>query len=188
MQVHVGSALLSIPLIVWHVVARPVRPRRTDLSRRALIRGAALASGSVATLGAMEVLVRLAGLRGSERRFTGSYERGSFEPDEMPVTQWHDDEVPVIDSSTWRLAVRAVENDGIADALTFEELEGFDDRGPIRRFAACSWSPPPDTRVASRSLTFTTSGWPPGLVMRCSHRATAIRCDSWRRGGAGSGG
>ncbi|MGH2525781.1 MAG: hypothetical protein ACRDG2_03450, partial [Actinomycetota bacterium] len=78
MQVHVGSALVSIPLIVWHVVARPVRPRRTDMSRRALIRGAALAGGSVATLGAMEGLVRIAGLRGSERRFTGSYERGSF--------------------------------------------------------------------------------------------------------------
>ena len=128
MQVHVGSALLSIPLIVWHVVARPARPRRTDLSRRALIRGAALAGGSVAALGASEALVRIAGLRGSERRFTGSYERGSFEPDEMPVTQWLDDEVPVIDASTWRLSVRAVENDGMASALTFEELDGFDDR------------------------------------------------------------
>jgi hypothetical protein len=128
MQVHVGSALLSIPLIVWHVVARPVRPRRTDLSRRALIRGAALAGGSVATLGVMEGLVQIAGLRGSDRRFTGSYERGSFEPDEMPVTQWLDDEIPVIDSSTWRLAVRAVENDGIASAFAFEELDGFGDR------------------------------------------------------------
>jgi DMSO/TMAO reductase YedYZ molybdopterin-dependent catalytic subunit len=128
MQVHVGSALLSIPLIVWHVVARPVRPRRTDLSRRALVRGAALAGGSVATLGAMEGLVRLVGLRGSERRFTGSYERGSFDVGEMPVTQWLDDQVPVIDASMWRLEVRAVENDGVADPLTLEELDGFDDR------------------------------------------------------------
>ena len=136
MQVHVGSALLTIPLIVWHVVARPVRPRRTDLSRRALIRGAALAGGSVATLGAMEGLVRMAGLRGSERRFTGSYERGSFEPEEMPVTQWLDDEVPVIDASMWRLEVRAVENDGVVSAFTFEELQGFDDR--IRTTLDCT--------------------------------------------------
>jgi DMSO/TMAO reductase YedYZ molybdopterin-dependent catalytic subunit len=128
MQVHVGSALLSIPLIVWHVIARPVRPRRTDLSRRALIRGAALAGGSVATLGAMEGLVRMAGLRGSERRFTGSYERGSFEADEMPVTQWLDDEVPVIDASKWRLEVGAIGNDDLASTLTFEELHAFDDR------------------------------------------------------------
>jgi DMSO/TMAO reductase YedYZ molybdopterin-dependent catalytic subunit len=128
MQVHVGSALLSIPLIVWHVVARPVRPRRTDLSRRALIRGAALAGGSVAALGAAEGLVRLTGLRGSERRFTGSYERGSFEVDEMPVTQWLDDEVPVIDSATWRLEVHAVGNDDVAGPWTFGELDAFGDR------------------------------------------------------------
>jgi DMSO/TMAO reductase YedYZ molybdopterin-dependent catalytic subunit len=125
MQVHVGSALLSIPLIVWHVVARPVRPRRTDLSRRALLRGAALAGGSVATLGAMEAIVRVAGLRGSERRFTGSYKRGSFEPDSMPVTQWLDDAVPSIDASSWRLQVRTGD---VEKGWTHEELQAFDDR------------------------------------------------------------
>ena len=127
MQVHVGSALLSIPLIVWHVVARPIRPRRTDLSRRALIRGAALAGGSLATLGVMEGFVRLAGLRGSDRRFTGSYERGSFEPDDMPVTQWLDDEVPTIDQATWTLEVRAGTDADVATALRYEELDAFGD-------------------------------------------------------------
>jgi hypothetical protein len=125
MQVHVGSALLSIPLIVWHVVARPVRPKRTDLSRRALIRGAALAGGSLATLGTVEGLVRVTGLPGSERRFTGSYERGSFDPDSMPITQWLDDSVPSIDASTWRLDVRTGNRSRI---WTYEELQAFDDQ------------------------------------------------------------
>src|SRR6202165_1194269 len=38
MELHVGAALLAVPLAVWHVLARPVRPRRIDLARRALLR------------------------------------------------------------------------------------------------------------------------------------------------------
>ncbi|MGH2590159.1 MAG: molybdopterin-dependent oxidoreductase [Actinomycetota bacterium] len=124
MQVHVGSALLTVPLVVWHVVARPVRPRRTDLSRRSLFRGAALAGGSLATLGALEGIVRLAGLPGSERRFTGSYEEGSFDPGSMPITQWLDDDVPAIDIDTWRLEVRRPD---AVRVWTYGELSGFED-------------------------------------------------------------
>lgn len=124
MQVHVGSALLLIPLVAWHVVARPVRPRRTDLSRRSLLRGAVLAGGSLAALGGVEGLVRVAGLPGSERRFTGSYERGSFEPAAMPITQWLDDDVPSVDPRTWRLQVRDPSG---SRAWTLAELEEFGD-------------------------------------------------------------
>src|SRR5215218_7932615 len=45
MQVHVGAALLSIPFALWHVASRRVRVRRTDLSRRTLLRAGALAGG-----------------------------------------------------------------------------------------------------------------------------------------------
>lgn len=124
MQVHVGSALFTIPLVIWHVVARPVRPRRTDLSRRSLIRGAALAGGSLVTLGAIEGIVRLAGLPGSDRRFTGSYEAGSFEPDSMPITQWLDDDVPAINVADWRLETRSP---AAVRIWTFDELSDFED-------------------------------------------------------------
>jgi hypothetical protein len=126
MQVHVGSALLSIPLVVWHVVARPVRPRRTDLSRRALLRGAALAGGSVVTLGALEGLVRATSLPGSDRRFTGSYERGSFDPASMPVTQWLNDQVPAIDASSW-VVLRIRTGADATRHLTYDELSSFDE-------------------------------------------------------------
>src|SRR3982074_194480 len=37
MELHVGAAIAAVPFAVWHVVARPARPRRPDLSRRNLL-------------------------------------------------------------------------------------------------------------------------------------------------------
>jgi hypothetical protein len=46
MQVHVGAALAALPLLAWHAAARGgARPRRTDLSRRALLRAGVVAGG-----------------------------------------------------------------------------------------------------------------------------------------------
>lgn len=125
MRVHVASALLSIPIAIWHVVARPVRPRRTDVSRRGLLRAGAVAGGSLAAFGVTEGLVRVSGLPGADRRGTGSYERGSFDPDAMPVTQWLDDPVPTLEAPTWRLELRTPDG---ARTMTYEELRSFDDR------------------------------------------------------------
>lgn len=125
MQVHVGAALLSIPLAVWHVVARRVRPRRTDLSRRTLLRAGAVVGGAGLVYASAEGLVRATGLPGADRRFTGSYERGSGRPEEMPVTQWLDDPVPPIDPAAWRLEVVSGEE---VRTWGYEELAGFDDR------------------------------------------------------------
>ncbi len=124
MQVHVGAALCSIPLAIWHVVARPVRPRVTDVSRRTVLRAAGVAAGSLATFAGLEGLVRISGLAGAERRETGSYERGSFDPRAMPVTQWLDDPRPAIEPTDWRLDVRAP---GAVRTFTYDELAMFDD-------------------------------------------------------------
>lgn len=126
MQVHVGAALVSLPLAVWHVVARRVRPRRTDLSRRALLRAGAVLGGAGLAYAGVEGVVRVGGLRGADRRFTGSYERGSGRPDEMPVTQWLDDSVPAIDAASWRLEVRS--GGEMVRRWSYDELAGFDDR------------------------------------------------------------
>jgi Oxidoreductase molybdopterin binding domain len=124
-QFHVGAALLSIPLAIWHVVARPVRPRPSDLSRRSLLRAGAVAGGGIVAFGAIEGLERVAGLAGTERRATGSYERGSFDPSSMPVTQWLDDQPPEIDPADWRLIVRTSEGES---TLSYDELAEFPDR------------------------------------------------------------
>jgi Oxidoreductase molybdopterin binding domain len=125
MQVHVGAALASIPFAVWHVVARRVRVRRTDLSRRTLLRTGALAGGATLAYGAAEGLLRVASLPGAERRFTGSYETGSFAPADMPITQWLDDSVQAIDPSRWGLAVTA---SGERREWSYDELVPFEDR------------------------------------------------------------
>jgi hypothetical protein len=125
MQLHVGCALLSIPLALWHVVARRVRVRPTDLSRRSLLRAGALLGGAGVVYAATEGLARVASLPGADRRFTGSHERGSFRPREMPITQWLNDPVPLVETPSWRLVVRT----GNAErAWTWEELDGFGDR------------------------------------------------------------
>src|SRR6184192_4875962 len=38
MEVHVGAAIAAVPLVAWHVFARRVRVRPTDLSRRNVLR------------------------------------------------------------------------------------------------------------------------------------------------------
>jgi DMSO/TMAO reductase YedYZ molybdopterin-dependent catalytic subunit len=98
MQLHVGAALVALPLALTHVVARPVRPRRADIGRRSLLRGVILAGGST--------VVTLA-LPHAGRSRTRSLERGSFDPTAMPVTQWLWDDVPAIDGGGWRLRVGA---------------------------------------------------------------------------------
>jgi DMSO/TMAO reductase YedYZ molybdopterin-dependent catalytic subunit len=134
MQLHVGAALISIPFGVWHVVARRVRPRRTDLSRRTLLRAGALAAGSLAAYGGLAGLVRVTSLPGRRRRFTGSYAMGSFDPDQMPVTQWLFDAVPEVDGSAWRL--RTIDPRGETRPLLLEELDAMSE--PVRALVDCT--------------------------------------------------
>ena len=124
LQAHVGTALLALPFAVWHVLARRVRARRTDLSRRNMLRTGALLGGAGLIYAAAEGLVRAASLPGADRRFTGSYERGSGRPDEMPVTQWLDDGVPQVDPAGWRLQIAG---GGDRRLLTLGDLSAFGD-------------------------------------------------------------
>jgi hypothetical protein len=121
MEVHVGAALLAGPLAIWHVAARRVRWRKADLSRRAFLRGAIAVAGATAAYGATEVVAVAAGLPGATRRFTGSYESGSFKPEMMPVSSWMFDAVPQIDSAAWSLRVGNRQ-------VAYEEIAAFDHR------------------------------------------------------------
>jgi hypothetical protein len=99
MQVHVGAALAAVPLLVWHTLARGgVRARRTDLSRRALLRAGAVAVGAGLAFLAVEGTTRLAALPGARRRFTGSLPMAAAlaDPARIPVTQWLDDRVEAV--------------------------------------------------------------------------------------------
>ncbi|GAA4684578.1 molybdopterin-dependent oxidoreductase [Phytohabitans rumicis] len=136
MWLHVAAALALVPLLLWHLLTRPVRPRRTDLSRRVLLRTGTVAAMAAALYIATSAAVRLAALPGSKRRFTGSYEAGSFDPPAMPNTIWLDDTTPRIDPALWRLAV--VDADGRYE-LTLGDISGY--------------------AVRQRALLDCTSGW-----------------------------
>ena len=109
MQVHIGGALSALVLLWAHYRKHPARVRRdVDLERRALMRTAGFALASVAAWLSFEGVLDLVGARGGERRFTGSHERGSFDPNGFPVTSWLDDRVQRIDGSEWMLSIDGV--------------------------------------------------------------------------------
>jgi hypothetical protein len=92
--VHVAIAVCVAPLLLVHGWGRGQRPRRTDLSRRTLLKAGALAAGAASLWFAGEGALRLFGAPGAERRGTGSLEHGTDDPTAMPVTQWFTDTVP----------------------------------------------------------------------------------------------
>jgi DMSO/TMAO reductase YedYZ molybdopterin-dependent catalytic subunit len=105
LDVHVGAALVAVPLAVVHVVRRPQRPRMADLSRRTALRALAVSAAATLAYVAVESATALARLPGARRRGTGSYEKGSADPSAMPVTQWFTDQVPNIDVDAYQLLV-----------------------------------------------------------------------------------
>ena len=99
-----GFAVL--PLAVWHVITRPVRPSITDLDRRAALTTGAAAAVAATVLVAQEVAVRVGGAAGADRAGTGSHAVGSFDPIRMPTVQWLNDVAPSDpDPARWRLNV-----------------------------------------------------------------------------------
>lgn len=121
MEFHVGAAIAAVPLAVWHITARPIRLRPADFSRRAFMRGGATIGVAAVAYAASELVVRAAALPGASRRFTGSYEAGSFQPAEMPVSSWMFDSIPQIDTTTWGLRAGG-------RTWSYDELAAFDDR------------------------------------------------------------
>jgi len=121
MEVHVGAAIAATPLALWHVIARRVRLQPADLSRRTFMKGSVALGAAAATYALSEIVVRAAVLPGAARRFTGSYEAGSFEPGAMPVSSWMFDAIPVHDPEKWRLRVPG-------RVWTLGDLAAFDDR------------------------------------------------------------
>jgi hypothetical protein len=133
MWLHVAAALSLAPLVIWHVLARPARPRKTDLTRRTLLRAGALTAVASGIYLATASVVGVAGLPGAGRRFTGSYDSGSFDPASMPNTVWLDDRTPHIDPDTWRLVV--ADADGTYE-LSLGDLAAFDVR--VRAVLDCT--------------------------------------------------
>ena len=93
-QVHVGAAIVAVPLLAWHVLRhRRQRLGRVDLSRRNLLRTGAFALGVIAGYLGIEAIGRVAGLPSASRIATGSH---PLDPQDAPATIWLFDSVPVV--------------------------------------------------------------------------------------------
>jgi DMSO/TMAO reductase YedYZ molybdopterin-dependent catalytic subunit len=104
LEVHVGGALIVIPLFIAHLFGRWVPPAKRDVSRRVVLRAGALAGAGVLVRLATQGITRAADLAGARRRFTGSHLIGApGEP--FPDVSWLFDDPKPIDTSTWRLEV-----------------------------------------------------------------------------------
>jgi hypothetical protein len=121
MEFHVGSAIAAVPFAIWHVAARRVRIRSTDMSRRSVLIAGAVVAGAAMGYAASEVVVRATGMPGAARRFTGSYEAGSHQPGQMPVSSWMFDSIPQTNQQEWRLSAGGRE-------WSYDELSAFDDQ------------------------------------------------------------
>lgn len=131
MQIHVGAALIVVPLIVWHVVRHRHRQglRRTDLSRRHLLRTAGLTAAAGAAYLVVETVGRLTGAPSAVRRETGSHR---LDPQQIPVTIWLFDDVPLLDPSEHRVAVLG------GDPLTRADLARHPSAADVRATLDCT--------------------------------------------------
>jgi DMSO/TMAO reductase YedYZ molybdopterin-dependent catalytic subunit len=99
------GALLAV-LVLAHAAIRAKRPRARDLTgRRQFLQAGAVAVGAVAAWQLQRPVSAFFGLRGAKRRFTGSYERASFQGNDFPSTSWVSDNPRPLDAGRYALVV-----------------------------------------------------------------------------------
>jgi DMSO/TMAO reductase YedYZ molybdopterin-dependent catalytic subunit len=97
------GAVLTLAVAV-HALLRAKPLRRRDLAgRRQFLRTGALAAGSYLVWELQRPLSAWVGLRGARRRFTGSYEAGSFAGNAFPSTSWVADNPRPLPENSYRL-------------------------------------------------------------------------------------
>ncbi len=115
---HLLAGFSTIPLLLWHVGSRPVRPAAVDVGRRAVLSAATVAAGATALVIGKELTVTAIGAPGARRAGTGSHEVASFDPAALPVVSWFDDRTPATATETVTIAGRPVEPATIAAATS----------------------------------------------------------------------
>jgi Oxidoreductase molybdopterin binding domain len=103
------GVILAIAVAI-HMVLRAKRPRRRDLAggRRQFLAAIGLAAGAILAWRVQRPVEAVLALKGARRRFTGSYEAGSFAGNAFPSTSWVADNPAVIDPASYRLRVEGL--------------------------------------------------------------------------------
>jgi len=121
----IGGSLywLGWNLLNWHIAlgvalgvgvglhallrARPLRLRHIA-DRRQALRAGAMGVAAIAAMVAQRPAARAFGWRGAQRRWTGSYEAGSFAGNAFPATSWVADRPRPIDPAGYRLVIEGL--------------------------------------------------------------------------------
>ena len=103
---HIALALALLPLVAMHVIARPQRPRRGDLTRGQLLRLAGLGLAAVAVKAAFE------GSLAGSRAATGSLRR-----DSPLATSWLNDSDPAPAADEWTSRLQGLPKREVSCAL-----------------------------------------------------------------------
>jgi hypothetical protein len=104
-HIYIGVALF--PVLAWHAIYLTRGfPVGYWADRRSFLRLAGIGVAAIASWQVAEVAVRAGGLSGAGRRFTGSYEAGSFSGNRFPRVSWLNDSPQPIDPAGWSLTVR----------------------------------------------------------------------------------
>ena len=122
-NLHAFAAIALVAVLSWHVLDRrwiARVPRARD--RRAFLRWSGVALLGVALWRLEEPVERGLGLPGSRRRWTGSYEQGSFSP-QFPTVSWLNDDPEPVELASWRLVVEGEVERRLE--LRYEELRRF---------------------------------------------------------------
>jgi DMSO/TMAO reductase YedYZ molybdopterin-dependent catalytic subunit len=119
------GVLLTVAVAV-HLGIRAKRPRRRDLAgRRQFLEVTAIGLGGLIAWRVQRPLAAALGLPGADRRFTGSYEAGSFAGNAFPTTSWVADDPSPVNPDSYRLAVEG--EVGRTLSLPLEELDDGDE-------------------------------------------------------------
>ena len=104
---HDALGAILVVVIGAHMIVRAKPLRGRDLAhRRQFLAGAGIGAASLLAWRTQRPFEALVALRGARRRFTGSYESGSFAGNAFPSTSWVADNPRPIDPATYRLRRR----------------------------------------------------------------------------------
>lgn len=102
---HITLGFTIAAVILLHMFARAKRLRRRDIvGRRRALHFGALLLGGAALWPAQQFALHVFNLPGVKRRFTGSYESGSFAGNAFPTSSWVADAPRPLDAQSWRLS------------------------------------------------------------------------------------
>ena len=124
---HIYLSLFLAPFVIWHIYKHSYSLRtRFWVERRSFLRLAGLSLAGLALWRTGEFVAQAFDLPGEDRRFTGSYERGSFKGNAFPTTSWLNDDPDPVDGEKWRLKVTGLV--GTELDLALEDLAGRYDK------------------------------------------------------------